>query len=281
MKSEVRFGRVSNIDYPAGTCEVTYKDRDETVTKQVSFISNRQYIMPKVGDLLIVLHPGTQSEDAVVLGTIWNNVNIPAEGYEGLYRKDYDLEQGKCYRRYDANVPEALYHIEGDDYVEVKKNQLYQIPDLMDALAANPLKFILFIDDLSFTANDDNFAALKAILEGSVGGRAGNIAVYATSNRRHLIKETLTDREGDDVHESDTRQELMSLSARFGLTITFGSPDRERYLHIVEELAKQYGVELDPRQLAVRSEAFAVRSGGRSARVAKQFIELCKAGVFN
>ena len=75
--------------------------------------------------------------------------------------------------------------------------------------------------------------------------------------------------------------ELMSLSARFGLTITFGSPDRERYLHIVEELAKQYGVELDPRQLAVRSEAFAVRSGGRSARVAKQFIELCKAGVFS
>ena len=165
--------------------------------------------------------------------------------------------------------------------VEVKKNQLYQIPDLMDALASNPLKFILFIDDLSFTANDDNFAALKAILEGSVGGRAGNIAVYATSNRRHLIKETLTDREGDDIHESDTRQELMSLSARFGLTITFGSPDRERYLHIVEELAKQYGVELDPRQLAVRSEAFAVRSGGRSARVAKQFIELCKAGVFS
>ena len=165
--------------------------------------------------------------------------------------------------------------------VEVKKNQLYQIPDLIDALASNPLKFILFIDDLSFTANDDNFAALKAILEGSVGGRAGNIAVYATSNRRHLIKETLTDREGDDIHESDTRQELMSLSARFGLTITFGSPDRERYLHIVEELAKQYGVELDPRQLAVRSEAFAVRSGGRSARVAKQFIELCKAGVFS
>ena len=72
--------------------------------------------------------------------------------------------------------------------VEVKKNQLYQIPDLMDKLAANPLKFVLFIDDLSFTANDDNFAALKAILEGSVGGRAKNIAVYATSNRRHLIK---------------------------------------------------------------------------------------------
>ena len=163
--------------------------------------------------------------------------------------------------------------------VEVKKNQLYQIPDLMDALAANPLKFILFIDDLSFTANDDNFAALKAILEGSVGGRARNIAVYATSNRRHLIKETLTDRSGDDIHESDTRQELMSLSARFGLTVTFASPDRDRYLYIVAELAKQYGLEMDERERNVRSEAFAIRMGGRSARVAKQFVELCKAGV--
>ena len=168
---------------------------------------------------------------------------------------------------------------EGLRLVEVKKNQLYQIPDLMDKLAANPLKFILFIDDLSFTANDDNFAALKAILEGSVGGRAKNIAVYATSNRRHLIKETLTDRTGDDIHESDTRQELMSLSARFGLTITFGSPDRDRYLYIVKQLAKQYGLEMDERELSVRSEAFAIRAGGRSARVAKQFIELCKAGV--
>ncbi|MBR1690491.1 MAG: ATP-binding protein [Oscillibacter sp.] len=163
--------------------------------------------------------------------------------------------------------------------VEVKKNQLYQIPDLMDALAENPLKFILFIDDLSFTANDDNFAALKAILEGSVGGRAANIAVYATSNRRHLIKETLSDREGDDIHAADTRQELMSLSARFGLTVTFASPDRDRYLRIVSELARQYGVEMGETELAVRSEAFAIRAGGRSARVAKQFIELCKAGV--
>ncbi|MBQ8390229.1 MAG: ATP-binding protein [Oscillibacter sp.] len=168
---------------------------------------------------------------------------------------------------------------EGLRLVEVKKNQLYQIPDLMDTLAANPLKFILFLDDLSFTANDANFAALKAILEGSVGGRAHNIAVYATSNRRHLIKETLSDRTGDDIHESDTRQELMSLSARFGLTITFLSPDRDRYLHIVRELARQYGLEADERELSVRSEAFAIRMGGRSARVAKQFIELCKAGV--
>ena len=163
--------------------------------------------------------------------------------------------------------------------IEVKKNQLYEIPDLMDSLAQNPLKFILFIDDLSFTANDDNFAALKAILEGSVCGRAKNIAVYATSNRRHLIKETLMDRSGDDIHEADTRQELMSLSARFGLTVTFLRPERERFAAIVTELARQYDVELPEEELLTKAEAFAIRSGGRSPRVAKQFVELCRAGV--
>ena len=168
---------------------------------------------------------------------------------------------------------------EGLRLVEVKKNQLYQIPDLMDKLAANPLKFILFIDDLSFTANDDNFAALKAILEGSVGGRAQNIAVYATSNRRHLIKETLSDRTGDDIHEADTRQELMSLSARFGLTVTFQRPEKARFETILEELAKQHNIQMPTEQLLLKAEAFALRAGGRSPRVAKQFIEQCEAGV--
>ena len=141
--------------------------------------------------------------------------------------------------------------------VEVKKNQLYQIPDLMDKLAA----------------------ALKAILEGSVGGRAKNIAVYATSNRRHLIKETLSDRSGDDIHEADTRQELMSLSARFGLTVTFQRPEKARFEVILTELAKQHGIEMPHDQLLTKAEAFAIRAGGRSPRVAKQFIEQCAAGV--
>lgn len=170
------------------------------------------------------------------------------------------------------------YKGQGLRLVEVKKNQLYQIPELMEQLASNPLKFILFIDDLSFTANDDNFAALKAILEGSVCGRQGNIAVYATSNRRHLVKEMLSDRTGDDIHESDTRQELMSLSARFGLTVTFLKPEKARFEQIIADLAVQYNVEQDE-QLIVRAEAFAIRAGGRSPRVAKQFIEQCKSGV--
>jgi predicted AAA+ superfamily ATPase len=171
------------------------------------------------------------------------------------------------------------YQDRGLRLIEVKKNQLYLIPDLVDSLSYNPLKFILFIDDLSFSTNDNDFSALKAILEGSVGGRSHNLVVYATSNRRHLIKENVRDREGDDIHFFDTMQELMSLSARFGLTVTFSRPEKELYLDIVKALAAQYDIQMDEQQLFTRAEAHALRNGGRSPRVARQFIELLKSGI--
>lgn len=171
------------------------------------------------------------------------------------------------------------YREEGLRLIELTKDQLRFIPRIMEHLCRNPLKFILFIDDLSFASNDDNFAALKAILEGGVGGRSHNVAVYATSNRRHLVKETMADRRGDDLHAMDTRQELMSLSARFGLTVTFQQPDKDRYDRILLELAKQYNVQMPSDQLFIKGAAFALRAGGRSPRVAKQFVELLAAGV--
>lgn len=157
--------------------------------------------------------------------------------------------------------------------IEVKKNQLYSLPDIMDRISGNPLKFIIFIDDLSFTKNDEDFGALKAILEGSVNGRAKNIAIYATSNRRHLVKESFADRDGDDVHIQDTMQELTSLSARFGLQITFSRPDKNLYSGIVVELAKKYGIDMPEDKLIMKAEAHALRAGGRSPRTARQFIE--------
>ena len=171
------------------------------------------------------------------------------------------------------------YHSEGLRLIEVRRNQLFQIPALLEQLASLPLKFILFIDDLSFSSNDDNFAALKAILEGSVSRQASNTIIAATSNRRHLVKESVSDRFQDDLHESDTRQELLSLSARFGLIVTFQKPDRSRYLYIVQELSKEYGVEEEEGTLIAKAEAFALRAGGRTPRVAKQFVEQLKSGV--
>lgn len=157
--------------------------------------------------------------------------------------------------------------------IEIKKNQLYSLPDVIEQLADNPLKFIIFIDDLSFSTNDNDFGALKAILEGGVAGKTENIVIYATSNRRNLVKENFSDRNGDDIHLQDTIQEVMSLSARFGLKITFSKPDKDLYLSIVENLSMQYNISIDKNELFLSAEAFALRNGGRSPRTAKQFIE--------
>lgn len=163
--------------------------------------------------------------------------------------------------------------------IEVKKEQMGELPKLLDALSKNPLKFIIFIDDLSFSTEEDCFGALKATLEGSVSARAENIAIYATSNRRHLIRESFSDREGDDVHRNDTMQQLISLSARFGLKVTFSKPDKKAYLEIVNGLAQRYGLPVEPEKLAVEAEAFALAGSGRSARTAKQFIQTSIAAL--
>lgn len=162
---------------------------------------------------------------------------------------------------------------EGLRIIEVRKDQLRAIPKVLDELSANPLKFVLFIDDLSFLKDDDNFNALKAVLEGSVTAKSKNVVIYATSNRRHIIKEKFSDREGDDVHRNDTMQELVSLSERFGIHITYSKPDKETFLHIVRHLASRSGIELPREELEKRAERFALERGGRSARLARQFID--------
>lgn len=160
--------------------------------------------------------------------------------------------------------------------IELKKKQLHEIPAIVETISKNPLKFIIFIDDLSFTEDDDDFAALKAILEGSVSSTASNLAIYATSNRRHLVRETFSAREGDEIHFKDTMQELLSLSDRFGLTVTYQKPDKKLYLSVVEGLAEQYGIKMPIEDVKMKAEAFALSRAGRSPRVAKQFIEYLK-----
>lgn len=164
-------------------------------------------------------------------------------------------------------------HDQGLRILEVRKEQLHQIPQILDELNSNPLKFILFIDDLSFQKDDDNFGALKAILEGSVSARSQNVVIYATSNRRHLVKERFSDRDGDDIHRNDTMQEIISLSERFGIQITFQKPNKQTYLDIVRQLANQRDVVYDPAELEIQAERFALGRGGRSARAATQFVD--------
>ncbi len=166
------------------------------------------------------------------------------------------------------------FKTQGLRIIEVRKDQLVDIPVIIDELSINPLKFILFIDDLSFNQTDDNFSALKAILEGSVSAKSGNVAIYATSNRRHIVKESFKERDSsDDIHRNDTVQELMSLSERFGLCITFVKPSKECYLDIVRNIAEHHNIRYDEEKMFMEAERFALIKGGRSARVAKQFID--------
>ena len=164
------------------------------------------------------------------------------------------------------------YKEEGLRLIQVEKSRLRHIPALLDSLSANPLKFILFIDDLSFAADDHDYTALKTVLEGSVAARSSNTVVYATSNRRHLVQETFQSRQGDEIHISDTLEEVSSLSARFGIVITFGRPNKDLYLSVAEKLAEQAGL-IPDETLFKEAEAYALRAGGRSPRVARQYIE--------
>lgn len=156
--------------------------------------------------------------------------------------------------------------------IELTKEQLRDIPRIIESISDNPLKFIIFIDDLTFTSGEDCFGSLKAALEGSVSARAKNAAIYATSNRRHLVRESFSDRSGDDIHRNDTMQETLSLSARFGLRVNFIRPDKKAYIAIASQLAKQNGIEIHDEELALKAEQFAVQGSGRSPRTAKQFV---------
>lgn len=164
------------------------------------------------------------------------------------------------------------YKDEGLRLVELNKSQLPELPEVIEKIAKNPLKFIIFIDDVSFSSDDDNFSSLKAVLEGSATAKTSNTAIYATSNRRHLVKEKFSDRNGDDMHAADTREELISLSERFGLKVAFLKPDKENYLKIVESLARESGIEVTD-ELLMGAEAFALRRNGRSGRAAKHYIQ--------
>lgn len=174
-----------------------------------------------------------------------------------------------------STVKACVNHFAGDGVrlIELRKDQLFSLSYVMGRIADHPLKFILFIDDLSFNKNDDSFSMLKAALEGSASAKAKNAVIYATSNRRHIVKETFSDRDAtDDIHHNDTVQELMSLSDRFGLTVYFEKPNKLLYLDIVHKLAEKNGVAMERGELDIKAEAFALNKGSRSPRAAEQFI---------
>lgn len=164
------------------------------------------------------------------------------------------------------------YADRGLKIIEMSPRHITCFPRLFAETLRSPFRFIVFLDDLSFNREDDNFAALKAFIEGGLAGKPSNLVIYATSNRRHLIRETFADREGDEVRVRDSLETVTSLSDRFGLEITFSVPDKDEYLYIVDQLAAESGLDLPAEQLHLLAERFALRRNGRSPRTARQFI---------
>jgi uncharacterized protein len=161
--------------------------------------------------------------------------------------------------------------------IEVSKSDLIDLPQILDLLTDLPQKFIIFVDDLSFEADDEAFKALKVVLEGSVTAKPANVVVYATSNRRHLVREYFADRprpqDADDIHQWDTVQEKLSFSDRFGITLTFEPADQPKYLEIIQHLATSAKLTISPDDLEARALQWATRHNGRSGRTARQFID--------
>jgi len=169
------------------------------------------------------------------------------------------------------------YGNQGLRLVEVAKSELEDLPEIVEKLRNVPQKFIIFVDDLSFEEDDDAFKALKVVLEGGVTAKPQNVVVYATSNRRHLVREFFGERplprDGDEVHAWDTVQEKLSFSDRFGLTLTFEPANQDIYLKIVRHLAAQVGISLTQEELDAQALQWATRHNGRSGRTARQFID--------
>ena len=178
---------------------------------------------------------------------------------------------------------------EGLRLVEVAKEDLGELPRVLDALRGRGPRFVLFVDDLSFEEHEVEYKALKALLEGSVEEPPENVRVYATSNRRNLIRESFSERgdgagvatgTSDDVHPRDTQQEKQSLAARFGLRLTFPAPDQRRYLQIVSGLVGERGLDLPDEELERRALLWDRWHAGRSGRTARQFVDELEAEIF-
>ena len=157
--------------------------------------------------------------------------------------------------------------------VQVTKDQLRDLPAIMNELRHYAgRKFIIFLDDLSFEDSDTEFKAVKSAIEGSVSSCPSNVRIYATSNRRHLIRETWREREQDEVYRDDNINETISLSDRFGLIIQYHTPDQEEYLAIIDHMLTQKGIHLTPEELRIAGLRWEMTHSGRSGRTAQQFV---------
>jgi len=238
----------------------------------------------QAGQLLGIPHPDRVTLSQLIgyeyqRDTLLKNTEFLLAGYPALHVLLYGSRgSGK------SSLVKALLNKYSEQrlrLIEVAKSDLKDLPVIVEQLRSVPQKFIIFVDDLSFEEDDDAFKALKVVLEGSLTARPQNVVVYATSNRRHLIREFFDDRPrssaNEEVHAWDTVQEKLSFSDRFGLTLTFEPADQNTYLKIIRELAALANIPLSQEELDYRALQWATRHNGRSGRTARQFIDFLRA----
>ena len=165
----------------------------------------------------------------------------------------------------------SLFAKDGLRLVEIPKHYIKDMPEIVKTLSAKPHKYILFLDDLSFAPEEAEYKSLKIAMEGQLRAHPDNVLVYATSNRRHLVKESWADRQGDEVHKNDQLQETLSLSERFGISLVFSAPNQKEFLNIVADMLKKHDVEIDA-DIEKQAVVWQMNHGGRNGRCAKQFV---------
>ena len=196
---------------------------------------------------------------ALIAGKLTNNVLLHGDSGTGKSATVKSL----------LNIPE-FFNLR---LIEIAKNSLDELTDLIELVSQHTQKFIIYIDDLSFEQEDKGFSALKTALEGGLEQRPDNVAIYVTSNRRHMIRESFADRQGDDVHARETLQERSSLSERFGLRLAFLALDKQRYTDMVIDLCRRRNLPYTEERLRVEANRWEIQHGGRTPRVAVQLVE--------
>ena len=204
----------------------------------------------------------TANTEAFVSGRPANNVLLYGDGGTGK----------------STSVKALLneYADRGLRVIEIYKHQFRDILKLTEMLRDRNYKFVLFIDDLSFEEGEVEYKYLKAVIEGGIETRPDNILIYATSNRRHIVREIWKDRDdmehNGDIHRSDTVEEKLSLASRFGIAINYSSPDRKMYHEIVRSLAENAGFVVNDGLLA-GADRWEIRHGGKTGRAARQYVD--------
>ena len=167
------------------------------------------------------------------------------------------------------------YYDQGLRMIEIYKHQFQDLNDVIAQIKNRNYKFIIYMDDLSFEEFEIEYKYLKAVIEGGLERKPENVLIYATSNRRHLVRETFKDKadRDEELHTNDTVQEKLSLVARFGVTIYFGSPDKKEFQEIVKGLARANQIDMPEEKLLLEANKWELSHGGKSGRTAQQFID--------